>query len=523
MNSFIFTYNGFLENWTDYFLTNSMEILFLAIPAAIFSLFFKNKSPRFHYILWTIVLVKALIPSDIINIQTPQIYTIELPTVITTTFSQTIEPTLNLYQSVFFMIWIGIASFLLIKLVVNSISFRKLLQSKTEITSTVIDKIKNHFKIKKNIQIYEANIDVPFTMGIVNPKIFLPKNSDYNKVEFIIAHEIAHIKRNDFLMILIQNIITIAFFFHPIVLIASGFLNYYREIICDEMAMEAINSSPKNYGRKIIDYLEFCLKQKKYPILANGFIFSKKIIIKRIEYLINRQENVMKKLSKFQIVLVGTLVVIMGLIISCSSTIGVKEKIENNQTEEIVTRNIIIIGNADSNDSVLVNIQVGKNVNSSKFKIIKNSGKEELDAKALEVIQKEDFISNLNVNNIKVININITFEKNPNIHNPEVKFIPYDDPPEPIGGFAAIQNNVMYPEDAQNAGIEGTVVIQGFVNKNGIVGKCNVLRGIPDSGLDEAAINAIKKTKFTPAKQKDKNVGVWVSIPVVFKLSEEVK
>ncbi|MCD6205382.1 MAG: energy transducer TonB [Candidatus Marinimicrobia bacterium] len=101
---------------------------------------------------------------------------------------------------------------------------------------------------------------------------------------------------------------------------------------------------------------------------------------------------------------------------------------------------------------------------------------------------------------------------------PRVRFIPYDEPPEPIGGFAAIQRNVIYPEIAQEAGIEGTVVVQAFVNEFGKVTDCVILKGVPNTGLDEAAIDAIKKTKFKPAKQRDRNVGVYISIPVIFKL-----
>jgi len=101
---------------------------------------------------------------------------------------------------------------------------------------------------------------------------------------------------------------------------------------------------------------------------------------------------------------------------------------------------------------------------------------------------------------------------------PRVRFIPYDEAPEPIGGFPAIQRNVVYPEIAQEAGIEGTVVIQAFVNEFGKVTECIILKGVPNTGLDEAAIAAIKKTRFRPAKQRDRNVGVYISIPVIFKL-----
>ena len=101
---------------------------------------------------------------------------------------------------------------------------------------------------------------------------------------------------------------------------------------------------------------------------------------------------------------------------------------------------------------------------------------------------------------------------------PRVRFIPYDDPPVPVGGYGAIQQHIVYPEIAQEAGIEGTVVIQAFVSKKGKVTETLVLKSIPNTGLDEAAMEAIKKTKFIPAKQRDRAVGVWISIPVNFRL-----
>lgn len=104
-----------------------------------------------------------------------------------------------------------------------------------------------------------------------------------------------------------------------------------------------------------------------------------------------------------------------------------------------------------------------------------------------------------------------------------VEYIAYDVPPTPIGGETAISRNIKYPENAKKAGIEGQVVVQAFINENGVVEHCQILRGVPGTGLDEAAINAIKMTKFNPAKQQDKNVGVWISIPVRFKLKKSVE
>ncbi len=97
---------------------------------------------------------------------------------------------------------------------------------------------------------------------------------------------------------------------------------------------------------------------------------------------------------------------------------------------------------------------------------------------------------------------------------PRVRFIPYDDPP-----VARTPIDPVYPEIAQEAGIEGTVIVQAFINARGIVEETIVLKGVANTGLDEAATTAIKRTRFKPAKQRDRPVGVWISIPVHFTLS----
>ncbi len=96
-------------------------------------------------------------------------------------------------------------------------------------------------------------------------------------------------------------------------------------------------------------------------------------------------------------------------------------------------------------------------------------------------------------------------------------FVAVEEMPEPIGGIKAIQEKIVYPEIAKRAGVEGKVYILAFVDETGNVTKANVIKGI-GAGCDEAALNAVVKTKFKPGKQRGKPVKVQVSIPVVFKL-----
>lgn len=101
------------------------------------------------------------------------------------------------------------------------------------------------------------------------------------------------------------------------------------------------------------------------------------------------------------------------------------------------------------------------------------------------------------------------------------QFVPHDEAPSPIGGFQAIQEKLVYPELARTAGIEGTVVVSAQIGVDGQVLATRILQSLgKNNGCDEAAVAAIKATKFVPAKRNNQPVPVWVSIPVRFKLRQ---
>lgn len=101
-----------------------------------------------------------------------------------------------------------------------------------------------------------------------------------------------------------------------------------------------------------------------------------------------------------------------------------------------------------------------------------------------------------------------------------VRFIAYDEPPVPIGGFAAIVEKLVYPPIALEAGIEGTVILQVFVSKKGFVEDVVMQKSLPNTGFDEAAIRTVKQVRFKPAMQRDRPLGVWIAIPIRFKLRD---
>ncbi len=89
--------------------------------------------------------------------------------------------------------------------------------------------------------------------------------------------------------------------------------------------------------------------------------------------------------------------------------------------------------------------------------------------------------------------------------------IPIYDPDE-------LRRLIVYPERARRSEIEGTVIVNLLVDKEGKVAKTKIFQG-KHPLLDTAAVEALRTMRFTPAKENGKPVAVWVQIPVVFSLS----
>ncbi len=90
--------------------------------------------------------------------------------------------------------------------------------------------------------------------------------------------------------------------------------------------------------------------------------------------------------------------------------------------------------------------------------------------------------------------------------------------PEPVGGLKEIYSKIKYPEIAKKSGIEGKVFIMAMINENGTVDDVKIIKGI-GGGCDEAAMKAVKDSKFSTAKNKGVNVKVKLSLSIEFKLS----
>ena len=117
--------------------------------------------------------------------------------------------------------------------------------------------LKENLKIKETVQLFESSIaQVPMVIGVFKPVVILPLSAlsglSGDMLEHILAHELAHIKRHDYLFNLIQTVIETLFFYHPMVWWISKQIRKERENACDDIAIAATGSA--------VDYAQALLR-----------------------------------------------------------------------------------------------------------------------------------------------------------------------------------------------------------------------------------------------------------------------
>ena len=83
------------------------------------------------------------------------------------------------------------------------------------------------------------------------------------------------------------------------------------------------------------------------------------------------------------------------------------------------------------------------------------------------------------------------------------RFIAYDSPPQPIGGFASLQKYLEYPKIAVMSGIEGRVMLGVLVDTEGKSTKIQILKDSGTNvGFEESALKAVMKMKIAPQNKR---------------------
>src|SRR6266511_2895448 len=161
--------------------------------------------------------------------------------------------------------------------------------------------------IKRPVRAFTSGqVAMPMTIGSLKPLVILPTDlaDDLSQSEFesVVAHELAHVKRWDYLTNMLQRGVQAYLFFHPAVWFICKQLTIERELACDDWAVKTCE--PRRYASCLTKLVE-ALNESK-PHMAErvaatgigGIVFGKHVISRRVEMILNRDRNATTAVSK---------------------------------------------------------------------------------------------------------------------------------------------------------------------------------------------------------------------------------
>lgn len=153
--------------------------------------------------------------------------------------------------------------------------------------NNMLEKMSKKIGLRSKVQIKETSlISTPMVIGFIKPIILLPlgmaNGLSLHQVEAILFHEIAHIYRLDYLINLIQSIIEVVLFYHPVVWWLSAYIRAERENICDDIAIKHTGSA-LNYAKALTNLQEL---NNQTPDIVVAFSNKKYRFMNRIRRLL---------------------------------------------------------------------------------------------------------------------------------------------------------------------------------------------------------------------------------------------
>jgi len=139
---------------------------------------------------------------------------------------------------------------------------------------SAMERLSRRLALSRPVRLLEsAVLDVPVALGLLKPAVLLPVSTltglSIRQIEALLAHELAHVRRNDYLVNLLQSAAETLFFFHPAVWWVSRRIRAERENCCDDLAVFATGDA-RVYAGALVDLEERRAGRTTLALAADG-------------------------------------------------------------------------------------------------------------------------------------------------------------------------------------------------------------------------------------------------------------
>ena len=412
-------------------------------------------------------------------------------------------------------IWIVGAAILILRLGINAVRLRSIIKTARGVCPILISE----------------RVKGPVAAGLWRPVILLPESADawsISRRRAVLAHESAHLRRSDPLILFASQIVTAIYWFHPLCWLAAARLRAESERACDDAALR-IGLRPSGYAGHLLELACAFDTQLAIPMATTSHLES------RVKSILDPQANrsvpprgawlAAIALTAIVLVPVATLTLraqqssgaatITGVVIDPTGAAVANAQVTaiNSDTgaRELMISNAV--GSYTFSDLpggyYTIEVQVP---GFAMFRVenlaVVNGGKLEANAR-------------LQVGGIAE---RVTVAARGTPKGQAASAVPRG--PVRIGGMVQAakllqQVTPAYPDDLQAQGIEGTVLLAAIISKQGIPSSLKVLKDGGNEEFANAAMTAVQQWRYQPTLLNGEPIEVLTNIQVDFKLSAQ--
>ncbi len=141
----------------------------------------------------------------------------------------------------------------------------------------------------------------PVVWGFLKPRIIVPaelfRDFRIKQIEWILLHELAHVRRFDNIASMFQGVIQILFFFHPGVWLANRMIDQQREYACDDMALSVCDAPRVECGEGLLSIAKQVNGAPSYMMAHSGFSNKGSLVRRRMMRILDMDRKLNARLS----------------------------------------------------------------------------------------------------------------------------------------------------------------------------------------------------------------------------------
>jgi bla regulator protein blaR1 len=276
----------------------------------------------------------------------------------------------NEHASLVVAIWFIVLSAQIIKMLANVGYIQRIKNYKTHAPSAFwknkTRQLAKNLQIKKHIALLESEIvKVPVLVGFLKPVILFPfslmSQLSPEQIEAVLLHELAHVKRKDYFVNLLQSFAEIIFFFNPGVLWISSLIRDERENCCDDIAIHHTKNK-KEFIHALVVFQEYNMARSKYAIAFPG---QKNHLLNRVKRILTSNNKTLNNMEKITLAS-GIIIISLATFAFAQTTKPVTDKVAGTR-KQVINASGNISGTGEIKDTVPETEQNGKRVIVSKI------------------------------------------------------------------------------------------------------------------------------------------------------------